>query len=291
MPTISVVVNTLNEERNLARCLNSVRGWADEIVVVDDGSTDRTLEIAKEYTDKIYQHRSAGYVEPARNFALSLSKGEWIFLLDADEEIPQALKDTLKNIDTINTTHVWIPRKNIIFGQWIEHAGWWPDYHVRFFKNGSVTWSSFIHAKPEAIGKETRLEPREDLAIIHHNYATVSEYVTRLDRYTTIQASETLRNGGTFSWQDCLKQPTAEFLRRYFAWEGYKDGLHGLALSCLQAFSMLVLSLKLWELEKFVKQDISLPEVAQNVAKSGKEFDHWLNQTSGKKNLLKRLFG
>src|SRR6266498_5902614 len=134
---ISVVVTVFNGEKTLNACLESVK-WADEIIVVDDGSTDGTISIAKKHTDKIYHHKSQGFVEPARNFAISKTTGDWILVLDADEQVPQSLAEKLQELAGQSETEcVNLPRKNIIFNKWIQHTGWWPDYNIRFFKKGS----------------------------------------------------------------------------------------------------------------------------------------------------------
>ncbi len=248
---ISVVLGVFNEEENIKRCLESVK-WADEIVVVDDGSTDKTVEIAKKYTDKIFQHKSEGYVEPTRNFGIEKAQGEWILLIDADEEIPLELANELKEIVNIKEVdYVWIPRKNIIFGKWITNEGWWPDYNVRFFKKGSVTWSNKIHSKPEIKGQELHLQEREGLAIVHHNYKTVSQFLEKLDRYTTIEANEFIKSNKNFLPSSLISHPMEEFLSRMFARKGYKDGYHGFLLSSLEAFSMQIVMAKVWEKQGF----------------------------------------
>lgn len=299
---ISAVVNTLNEEKNIARCLDSVKSWADEIVVVDDGSTDRTVEIAQGYTAKIYHHQSVGYVEPARIFAVDKASYDWIFLIDADEEVPQELANSLSSFAKATAdkpsgdyskdeiTHVWIPRKNLIFGKWIKHSGWWPDYQVRFFQKGAVIWPSAIHLKPQTSGKELRLEAREDLAVVNHNYNTVSQFINRMNCYTDVETREKIDQKYKFIWQDLILKPTEEFMRRFFAWEGYRDGLHGLALSLLQAFSLLVFYIKIWEKQGFKQEDIDIKHITQESKQIKRHFNYWIRQALGKKSWWKRFF-
>src|SRR3989344_3276878 len=137
MPKISVVINTLNEEANLPRALASVKSFANEIVVVDMMSDDKTVEIAKKAGAKVYEFKRVGYVEPARNFAISKAEGDWIFILDADEELTASLSRELSKIAKNGSAdYVRVPRKNMIFGKWVEHSRWWPDYNIRFFKKG-----------------------------------------------------------------------------------------------------------------------------------------------------------
>lgn len=254
---ISVVINTFNEEKNLGRCLESVKNFGDEIIVVDMHSTDKTVEIAKSFKAKVYYHDQTRYVEPARNFALRQAQGDWILLIDADEELPPSLALKLKEV-TNEENYSWVdlPRKNIIFGQWIEHSRWWPDYLVRFFKKGKVKFSDKIHLPPRAMGEGKKLAMAEENALIHHNFQSVSQYLERLNRYSDIQANELARDGYKFVWQDILVRPSHEFFSRFFAGEGYQDGLHGLALALLQAFSELAVYLKVWEQNKFKAEKI-----------------------------------
>lgn len=250
---ISVVLIVKNEEKRIKQCLESVK-FADEIIVVDDGSIDSTVQIAKKYTSKIYSHVSKGFVEAARDFGLEKATGEWILLLDADESIPTTLATELQEKSKATTiTYVKIPRKNIIFGQWILHnKGWWPDYQLRFFRKGEISWPKKIHGQPELRGEGVLLPAKEEYAIIHENYATVSQFLEKLDRYTTIEAEQ---GGKNTDWEEAMTRPTDEFLSRFFAREGYKDGLHGLVLSLLESFSAEVLFAKQWEKAGFYQID------------------------------------
>jgi (heptosyl)LPS beta-1,4-glucosyltransferase len=277
---ISIVVNTWNEEKNIGRCLESVK-WADKIVVVDMYSTDKTVEIAKKLGAKVFSHKYTAYVEPARNFALQQARGDWILILDADEEITPPLAKILqrlaKNPDGISFFRV--PRKNIIFGKWIKHSRWWPDFNIRFFKKGKVTWSEKIHSVPLTEGKGKDLEANQQNAIVHYHYQSISQYLERLNRYTEIQAKELMDSGYKFVWQDLVKKPTGEFLSRFFAGEGYKDGLHGLVLALLQAFSELVKYLKVWEEQGFKTQDLPFSGFVPEMKKLRKETTYWISTT------------
>lgn len=275
---ISVVINTLNEEKNLPRALFSIKDLASEIVVVDMESQDSTREIAKKAGAKVYIHKPTGYVEPARNFALSKATGDWILILDADEEIPVSLSKKLITLakNPGGRDFFRLPRKNIIFGQWVRHSRWWPDYNIRFFKKGAVVWSEIIHSVPETHGVGWDLPAQESLAIVHYEYNSISQYLARLDRYTTIQAKYKILEDYKFSWRDLFQKPTSEFLSRFFVGEAYKDGVHGLALSLLQAFSEVVLYLKIWEMEKFKVINFDNPELENEFTKAEGEIDHWL---------------
>lgn len=280
MGKISVVINTLNEEENLPRAIASVKGFADEIVVCDMHSDDKTRDIAKRFGAKVYEHERTGYVEPARNFAISKTEGEWVLILDADEELPHGLGKNLKELSGNPTADYFrIPRKNIIFGKWIKHSRWWPDYNIRFFKKGNVAWSEIIHAVPITKGKGLDLEAKEENALVHHNYETIEQYIERLNRYTTHQSRFLIKSGYKFEWKDIISQPSQEFFARYFEGEGYKDGVHGLVLSFLQAFSELVLYLKVWQNERFAEQKVEIRKVVSEIKKNQIELNYWQADT------------
>ena len=286
---ISVVINTYNEERNIRRAMESV-AWADEIVVCDMHSSDKTVKIAKELGAKVILHKKTGYVEPARNFAISKTSFNWVLVLDADESIPEALARKIKELIAKPNPidYVEIPRKNIIFGKWMKASMWWPDYQVRLFKKGSVLWNEKIHGKPQTKGIGLKLQPEEQLAIVHQNYQGVSQFIERMNRYSDIQASQLQEEGYKFSWKDLLQKPLNEFLSRFFASNGYQDGLHGLALSLLQAFSFLVVYLKVWEKIKFKEQEINLSEFKAEAQINGKAIEYWFKNVD--RNFFKKIF-
>ena len=276
MAKISVVINTLNEEKNLPRALASVKKIADEIVVVDMKSDDNTIDIAKKAGAKVYEYKRTGYVEPARNFAIGKATGKWILIIDADEQLSASLAKELKKIVKKPSANYYrLPRKNLIFGKWMKHSRWWPDYNIRFFQKEFVSWSEIIHSVPMTQGKGLDLPAREDLAIVHNNYQSIEQYIERMNRYTTLQSRGLIKEGYAFSWKDILTKPTSEFLSRYFAGEGYKDGLHGLALALLQAFSELVLYLKVWQSEKFKEQEINIDKVIKTMKEQESDLHYW----------------
>lgn len=287
---ISVIINTLNEEKNISRAINSVK-WADEIMVCDMYSEDKTVEIAKKLGAKVVFHKRLDYVEPARNFAISKASNEWILIVDPDEEIPDQLAKRLKEI--ANKMHeidyVRIPRKNIIFGRWMQASMWWPDLNVRFFKKGSVEWSDKIHRPPTASGVELDLPVEEGLAIVHHNYQTISQFITRMNRYTTVEADQLIKQNYQFKWQDLIEKPLGEFLSRFFAKKGYQDGLHGLALSLLQSSSFLIVYLKVWESSSFKEADLKLTDLETEKEKVGYQINYWMKEIKLSKNPFKRF--
>ena len=276
---LSAVINTWNEEKNLRRVLSSIKDYVDEIVIVDMESKDKTLDIAREFDAKIWSHPYLSYVEPARNFAINKAQGQWILLLDADEEMT---KDMCVRLGRLISHGVYdyyrLPRKNIIFGKWISHSGWWPDYQIRLFKKGSVVWQDEIHSIPITQGKGIDLRAEEKNAIIHYHYENVSQYLERLNRYTSEEAKELIKSGHHFDWKNLIQKPISEFLSRFFVWEGYKDSLHGLALSILQAVSFFIVQLKVWEADEDFQDTKSinlLDSVWQLLNKAKKDFNYW----------------
>jgi len=288
---ISAVINTFNEENNLKRAMVSLKDWVDEIVVCDMYSTDNTVKVAKNLGAKVYFYKYSGFVEPARNFAISKTSHEWVLILDADEEIPNELANEIKKMleKGINSDFVEIPRKNIIFGKWMKASMWWPDYQIRLFKKGYVEWSEKIHRPPKTSGQDLRLSPDESYAILHHNYQSISQFIDRMNRYTDIEAKQLFKGGYKFDWKDLIKKPLEEFLSRFFANKGYEDGIHGLGLSLLQAFSFLVLYTKLWEMVGFKESSINLSEIDEEKEKMGRIINYWFKQSAFSKNPFKRL--
>jgi (heptosyl)LPS beta-1,4-glucosyltransferase len=276
---LSVVITAWNEAKNLPRAIASVRCLADEIVVVDTESNDNTSEIAKKLGCKVFKHKNMGIVEPVRNFSISKAKGNWILLLDADEEISETLAEKIRNaISNENADYYRIPRKSIIFGKWVKSSHWWPDYVYRLFKAGSISWEDTIHSIPFTKGTGIDFPKQEEFSIIHHHYDSVSQYVERMNRYTDKQVESILVKGYNFSWKDLLLKPIAEFINQYYARNGYREGVHGLALAGLQSFSELVLYLKLWQSDGFTDQQVALSEVGSVLVSKANEVTWWEKQ-------------
>lgn len=273
---LTLIVNTRNEEANLERCLKSVKGFVKEVVVVDMESTDGTVKIAEKNGAKVFNHKYTHFVEPARNYAISKASDGWILILDADEEIGGDLREKLLEIvEKDSADYVRLPRKNIIFDKWISHARWWPDYNIRFFKKGAVSWGDEIHSIPITQGRGIDLPAEENLAIVHHNYQSIEQFIERLNRYTSIQASEKIKKGYKFNWKDVFSSFTSEFVSRLFLGKGYKDGIHGLALSFLSGVSEAVVVLKVWQESGFKEHKTPISLVSAELSKSIKEVNYW----------------
>lgn len=276
MVKISVVINALNEEKNLPKAIASVKSFADEVVVIDMESEDKTSEVARSLGARVFSHKKTGYVEPARNFAISKAVNPWVLILDADEEASEKLGQKINQIlKNPKADYYRVPRKNIIFGSWMKHSRWWPDYNIRLFKKEYVSWNEIIHAVPMTQGVGGEIEAKEEFALIHHNYDSIEQYILRMNRYSTEHAALKVKEGYKFSWKDLIVKPVNEFLSRYFFGEGFRDGLHGLALSLLQAFSELTVYLKIWQKEKFVGQNPGLSEVVSVIREEEKDLHYW----------------
>lgn len=293
-PLVSVVINVRNEADALAKCIRSIRNFADEIIVVDMHSTDGSRQIAVNANAKVFPYRSMKFVEPARNFAISKATGKWILLLDPDEFLGKSLKRELLNITKRNDVdYVKIPRKNIIFGKWMRHSKCWPDYLIRFFKKGSVFWKKEIHSQPTTKGNGLTLLDSEKLAIRHNNYTSVAQFVLRAIRYSNIQADELKVSNYKTKLSDFILKPIQEFNSRFFFAEGYKDGIHGLIFSILQAFAIALIYIRLWEKQGSQDKALSKESFVSASQEGIFEFSHWFTKYFNNEyspNLFKKFF-
>lgn len=252
-PRISVVVNTLNEEKNLPFALRSVRPWADEIVVVDMYSTDRTVEIAREFGAQVYLHRGPGFSYAPRAFAVNQGTSEWTLVVDADELIPVALSRDLRRMaDSGQADVVLLPRTNYLLGAVMRHTGWGAtqDSQVRFFRKGFVVGSSLAHQDFNPIeGARIKVLPyRGDNAIVHFNYLDSQQFIERLNRYTSIEAKQAFERGERRTPLGALLWGARQFRGQYIKLRGFRDGWRGFYLSLFMSFYRIVMAAKLHEL-------------------------------------------
>ena len=245
---ISVMVHTLNEEKNIKNCLESVK-WADEVVIVDMYSDDKTVKIALEYTDKVFYHERMGYADPARQFGLEKASNQWILILDADEMVPRKLKEKLENIIEENMGDiVSVPHNNYFFGKLMRFTGWGSlqDTHHRFFKKDYVFISDKIHSTFQERDDARIYEiTDEEEGFIHFNYVDVEHFLEKLNRYTTIEARVIYDADEDIKFRTVVNQIFSEFRKRYFKLEGRKEGFRGFSLSFLMATYRLVTYAKL----------------------------------------------
>jgi len=290
--TLSVVISAYNDEKNLELCLSSVKQVAHEIIVIDNSSTDGTAKVAKSYHAKVFKKENNPMLNVNKNYGFEKAIGAWILNLDSDEEITEELLREIQDILNLELTEAkkgyWIPRKNIIFGKWIQHGPWWPDKHLRLFQKGSGKFQcKHIHEYIDVDGELGELTH----PYIHHNYDSISQYLSKLERYTTNEATVLKETQYQLSWYDAVRFPLSDFMKTYFAENGYQDGLHGIVLSLLQAFYSFVVFTKLWEMEQFPQQTVGLPSVLHEFKRAGSEFSYWMISAKIKEshNLLHRI--
>jgi len=241
---ISVVVNTFNEESNIGRCLTSVAGWADEIVVADMHSEDRTRSIAEDFGARVLNVDRATHVEVARSKAIGAASGSWVLVLDADEVVPPQLAAELRRVAENDAADaVSIPFRNYLLGREIDCAGWERgfDSHLRFFKCGSLAWGDVIHGKPALSGgaRLLQLRPDADWSILHFSYLDVGHFVAKMNRYTDVEAAQAA-NAPTRSALWIARRCAAEFYARFVRHKGWRAGWRGLVLSALMATYQLL---------------------------------------------------
>ena len=243
--SLSVVIITLNEEANLARTLASV-AWADEIVVVDSGSTDRTREVAESFHAKFVVEPWKGFATQ-KNSALSKATGDWILSLDADEEVEPALADEIRTIIAANPSVAgfWIPRKNFFLRRWIKHGGFYPDPKLRLFRRGTGQFEDrMVHEDLHVKGTTASLRNH----LLHYSYPTIEDYLEHMNRYSSLGAemAVTKRPRG-FSFLDMVIRPKLTFLYNYFLRLGFLDGREGLLLHLYHSQYVSWKYAKAWE--------------------------------------------
>ena len=243
---ISATVITFNEEDNIAAALESL-AWADEIIVVDSESKDRTVEIARRFTDRIYVRAWPGY-SAQKNFASEQASFDWIFSLDADERVSDALAKELQAL-----THgpeptcaaFEMPRLTFYLGRWIKHSGWYPDHKPRLYNRKLARWAGeFVHESLEVNGPIERLSGD----ILHYTVRDASDHHQRIDRYTTLAAQELFQKGRRATHLSMFISPASAFLRAYVLKRGFLDGAQGLAIARFAAHYVFLRNLKLWEM-------------------------------------------
>lgn len=273
METISVVLSVQNEEAKIERTLASIQ-WADEIIVVDNESTDKTVRLAKQYGANVFHHKNSPMLNVSKNFGFTKVKSDWILSLDGDEVIPPELAHEIQQITRADIVGYWIPRKNILFGKWIQHGLWWPDKQLRLFKRGLGGFPcKHVHEYLSVDGLTSELTS----SMVHYNYETVSQFIRKMDEiYTVSEVENHLASGYRVIWYDAIRFPMSDFVKTFFAQRGFKDGLHGLVLSLLQAFYSFIVFVKLWEREKFNQEELSLGVIEQEMARARGELRYWL---------------
>jgi glycosyltransferase involved in cell wall biosynthesis len=229
---ISATIITFNEERNLPRAIESLR-CADEVVVVDSGSTDRTVEIAEKLGARVVESPWPGYAKQ-KNVAAAAAAHDWILSLDADESLSEALEGEIWRVKKNGPQFdaYTMPRMAQYLGRWIRHSGWYPDRKVRLYNRRKATWTGeFVHETVKVEGTLGHLESN----LLHFTCESLSEHLKTMDRYTTLAAEQLLASGERVTWGRLIFEPPWSFFRTYVVKLGFLDGLEGLAIANMAA--------------------------------------------------------
>jgi len=233
---ISAIIITYNEEKDIERCLKSV-SFASEIIVVDSYSTDNTVAICKRYTQRVYLREFKNF-SGQKNYALSLANGEWIFSIDADEEVTKELEDEI--METVAKDAFFygylVPRRSFIFNREFRYTGTQDDRQIRLFKKDRASFYQPIHEKVKLQGRTGALRGH----LNHYTYTTLSEYILRLNRYTSMEAEFLLQKKYRPNFFDVSFKPPLVFLKLYFLKGGFRDGIEGLLFSVLSGAYVFV---------------------------------------------------
>jgi len=250
---LSITIITLNEESNIRRTLESVR-WADEIIVLDSGSTDRTVSICREYTDKVFSQQWLGF-SGQKNAAIDKATGDWVLSLDADEPVESALAGEIRTIIASSNAcdGYLIPRKTFFLGKWIRHGGWYPDYNLRLFRKGKGRFEERkVH---EAIRVDGPVDHTRN-AILHYAYPDLASYLSTINKYSSLAVDVMAEKGVSpvrTTWLNIVFRPVFTFCLKYFFRLGFLDGKHGLILNIFHSYYVFAKYAKAWEFTKSCK--------------------------------------
>ncbi len=247
MQPISATLITFNEERNIAEALQSL-SWADEIIVVDCGSRDATLEICRRFTDKILHRDWTGYVDQKR-FAVEQASHDWIFSLDADERTGPDLRAEIQALagKGFDRPGYRIPRVAFFMGRWIRHGDWYPDYQLRLFDRRQGKWEGGqVHESVKVNGEPGLLNGE----IYHFTYRSFSDYLRRLEIYSNLAAVDYQQKGKSATPLQLIGNPIAAFMKAYLLKRGFLDGTPGFAVAVMGAVSVFFKYAKLHELQR-----------------------------------------
>ncbi len=245
MQGLSVVIVTYNEEDRIRRCLDSV-AWADEIVVVDAFSSDRTAEYCRPYTDRIYTRKWDGFI-PQKNYALKLATKDWVLSLDADEQLSDRLIPQIREVVAAaagDCVAYSMPRKTYYLGRWMEHSGWYPDRKTRLIRNGAGRWTG---REPHDVLEVDGIICRLDGDILHYSFRNIAHHIRKLDYFTDLASSELVKSGKHAGPAAMLSHSFGMFLKMFVIKKGFLDGLQGLIAACVSAFHVFIKYAKAWE--------------------------------------------
>ncbi len=243
MEKISVVIIAGEEEANIAECLESVK-WADEIVVVNSESKDRTVEIARKFTDRVVTKKWEGYAAQ-KKFSMDEARNEWVLSIDADERVSPELHQEISNLDFSIVDGFYIPRRNYFLGKVIRSCGWSPDYQMRLFRKSNARLTArMIHEGFEVDGKTAHLSSE----LIHYTHRTITDTLKKIEEYSTLEAEEKATRKRMTGMKVFFK-PVWEFFHHFVVRRGFTDGVHGLMVSVIHAMTKAQVYMKIWEIQ------------------------------------------
>jgi glycosyltransferase involved in cell wall biosynthesis len=258
VPKISVTVITRNEAANIEAALASV-SWADEIVVVDAESTDDTVSLARQFTDRVVVRAWPGYVGQ-KNYAAALASHDWILSLDADERVTRDLAGEVQRAPG-SSAHAAFRLRRVTWhlGRWIRSTDWYPDYQIRLYDRRACQWSGqYVHEALAVSGTVGDL--RGELQ--HYPYRDISAHLDTIDRYTTLAARQMRERGRRAGIVQLAGHPPLAFLRNYIVRGGIRDGAPGFVISALNAYYVFLKFAKLWDLQRAARRDRVIPPPA-----------------------------
>jgi glycosyltransferase involved in cell wall biosynthesis len=246
---ISAIIITRNEEHNIARCLDSLPGVADEIIVIDSFSTDNTPVICKSYDIKFIQKQWMGYAE-TKNFGISLAAYQYILSIDADEELSDRLREEVRNLKDGNFTSdaYRIKRLTNYCGKWIYHCGWYPDYKIRLWKKDRGQWKGIIHEEVDLANGSSITSLHGDL--LHYSYYSINEHIQQMIGFTDLMAEDLFQKGKKVSILKIIFSPIVKFFKSYFIRGGFREGFYGLVICSLSSMATFLKYSKLYQFMK-----------------------------------------
>jgi len=249
MQKISAVIITYNEEQNIERCLNSVKDIADEIVVVDSFSTDKTEEICKSFDVNFIKHAFEGHIEQ-KNWAITQASNPYVLSLDADEELDKTLKNSI-----LEAKQNWkfdgysFNRLTNYCGKWIKHTGWYPDKKLRLWDSRKGEWKGQNPHDRYEMRKEAKIRHLKG-DLLHYSYYTIHQHIEQVNKFTEIAANAAIQEGKRTNLFKILLHPLWKFIRDYFFKLGILDGYYGFVISIISSHATFIKHLKIRELTK-----------------------------------------
>lgn len=247
---LSIILVVRNEAETVRRCLESVK-WADEIIVVDQSSTDATVAVCREYTDKVFVHPARGTACADREFAATQASHEWVFGIDADEVMTDVLRDEIRHLLASGPrfSSYYVSRHNYLLGKLIRGSGWYPNDIIRLFRKDGVIHHSRVHTVIEPTSPSGHLEH----PLFHYTYDTLEEYIDEVNRFSTVLARQAYARGKRFGplafCSAFLFLPAAYAVQKFIIKRGYRDGFRGVLIAWFTMATVVLTHAKIWELQ------------------------------------------